>query len=204
MAEMTYEETFHGTNGDTQVDMMHQGQEWFPYYQEGNLRGISLPYGDGSKVMNVLIADDSTDQTAAELFAALSESEKNEFLQNVMNADEAYVEWLQMPKFNMSYSIDGFKEILESLGMQDAFDSGAADFTKIGEVYVSDVGHMAVLEVDELGSRAAAVTSVMVKEMAMLIEENPVRFVVDQPFVFTIQDKETGVILFMGQVRNLE
>ncbi len=204
MAEMTYEETFHGTNGDTQVDMMHQGQEWFPYYQEEQLRGISLPYGDGSKVMNVLIADENADQTAAELFAGLSESEKNEFLQNVMNADESYVEWLQLPKFQMNYSIDGFKGILESLGMQDAFDPGAADFSKIGEVYVSDIGHMAVLEVDELGSRAAAATDLMVSETSIIIEENPVMFIVDQPFVFTIQDKETGMILFMGQIQNLD
>lgn len=62
---------------------------------------------------------------------------------------------------------------------------------------------MAKLEVDELGSRAAAVTDIGIKNMSLLIDENPVTFTVDRPFVFFIQDKETGMILFMGEVRNL-
>lgn len=204
MAEMTYEETFHGADNDTQVEMMHQDSMWLPYYEAGHLRGISLPYGDGSKVMNILISDETSDQTAAQLFAGLSEEEKNEFLKNVTSAEEAYVEWLQIPKFNMSYSVDDLKEILQKLGMQDAFEAGVAELPALGEVYVTEVGHMAVLEVDELGSRAAAATNMMIAETALLIEEEPVRFIADKPFVFMIQDKETGMILFMGQIRNLD
>jgi len=55
-----------------------------------------------------------------------------------------------------------------------------------------------------MGSRAAALTEMMMKNCAVVQEENAVRFMVDQPFLFFIQDKETGMILFMGQVNDLE
>ena len=204
MAQMTTQEVFHGAQGDTTVDMMHQSELWLSYYEQGNLRGISLPYGDGSKVMNVLLPADGSGATAAELFAALSEEEKNAFLQNVMNAESSWVEMLQLPKFSMNYKVGDFKDVLESLGMTDAFCAGVAQFPGIGDVYISGAGHMAVLEVDEMGSRAAALTEMMMKNCALVQEENAVRFMVDQPFLFFIQDKETGMILFMGQVNDLE
>lgn len=203
MAEMTNEDVFHGASGDTQADMMHQSEIWLSYYEEGDLRGISLPYGDGSKVMNILLPAEGSGATAAQLFAGLSEDEKNEFLRNVMDAQASYVEMLQLPKYSMNYSVRNFTGMLERLGMTDAFDSTLAQFPGIGDIYVSDAGHMAVLEVDELGSRAAAVTSMMAKNCALVREENAVRFIVDQPFVFFIQDRESGMILFMGQVSEL-
>ncbi len=204
MAQMTTEEVFHGAQGDVIVDMMHQSELWLPYYEQGDLRGISLPYGDGSKVMNVLLPVEGSELTAAELFEALSEEEKNAFLQSVMKAESSWVEMLQLPKFSMNYKVGDFKAVLESLGMTDAFCAGVAQFPGIGDVYVSDAGHMAVLEVDEMGSRAAALTEMMMKNCALVQEDNAVRFMVDRPFVFFIQDKETGMILFMGQVNVLE
>lgn len=204
MAQMTTKEVFHGAQSDAMVDMMHQSELWLSYYEQGDLRGISLPYGDGSKVMNVLLPADGSDMTAAELFGALSEEEKNAFLQNVMNAENSWVEMLQLPKFSMNYKVGDFKSILESLGMTDAFRAGLAQFPGIGDVYVSGAGHMAVLEVDEMGSRAAALTEMAVKACALMREENAVRFMVDRPFLFFIQDKETGMILFMGQVNQLD
>lgn len=204
MAQMTTKEVFHGAQGDAMVDMMHQSELWLSYYEQGDLRGISLPYGDGSKVMNVLLPVDGSDMTAAELFGALSEEEKNAFLQNVMNAESSWVEMLQLPKFSMNYKVGDFKGVLESLGMTDAFCAGVAQFPGIGDVYVSGAGHMAVLEVDEMGSRAAALTEMMMKNCALVQEDNAVRFMVDRPFLFFIQDKETGMILFMGQVNQLD
>ena len=89
------------------------------------------------------------------------------------------------------------------MGMTDAFDSALAKFDKISDsTYVSDVSHTAKLEVDEEGSRAAAVTEITVAESAMEIEQR-IDFILDQPFLFFIQDKESGVILFMGSVNNL-
>ena len=207
-AEATFEQTFHGQNGDAEVPMMHQGELYLPYYEQGGLCGISLPYGDGSVVMNVLLPSEDAQQSAAELFGSLSATEKNDFLTTLMNHETLFVQSLALPKFTMDYSVPNMPQLLSGLGMEDAFIPGTADFSGMADpdaaaFYVSEVSHVAKLEVDELGSRAAAVTDIGIKNMSLVIEENPVTFTVDRPFVFFIQDKETGMILFMGEVRNL-
>lgn len=207
-AEATFEQTFHGQNGDTEVPMMHQGERYLPYYERDGLCGISLPYGDGSVVMNVLLPSEDAQQSAAELFGTLSATEKNEYLTTLMNSETRFVQSLTLPKFTMDYSVPNMPQILEGLGMKHAFVPGEADFSGIADpeasaFYVSEVSHVAKLEVDELGSRAAAVTEIGIKNMSLIIEDDPVTFTVDRPFVFFIQDKETGMILFMGEVRDL-
>lgn len=218
-AEGTCPQTFYGAEQESTVDMMHKGEFRLPYYEQDGLCGLSLPYGDGSKAMNLLIpvreegsgkagAESGTDgqqASAPELFCALSTEEKNEFLTNLMNADAAEIRRLQMPKFSMEYTVTELIGLLEEMGMVNAFDRMLAEFPGIGEVYISDAAHKAKLEVDELGSRAAAVTEYAVAAAADEPEEmESIEFIVDRPFVFTIQDKETGIILFMGQVNNLE
>lgn len=207
-AEATFEQTFHGQNGDAEVPMMHQGELYLPYYEQDGLCGISLPYGDGSVVMNVLLPSEDVQQSAAELFGTLSGTEKNDYLTTLMNSETRFVQSLTLPKFTMDYSVPNMSQILEELGMKCAFVPGEADFSGITDpqtsaFYVSEVSHVAKLEVDELGSRAAAVTDIGIKNMSLVIDENPVTFTVDRPFVFFIQDKDTGMILFMGEVRDL-
>ena len=207
-ANATYEQTFHGQTRDTDVPMMHQGELYLPYYEQGGLCGISIPYGDGSVVMNVLLPAVDAEQSAAELFGAMSDAEKNDYLMTLMNRESAQIWRLAIPKFTMDYSVRNMAQILEELGMENAFYSGLADFRGLAdpdttEFHVSDVSHVAKLEVDELGSRAAAVTEIVTKDAAAMLLDDPVSFVADCPFLFFIQDKETGMILFMGEVRDL-
>ena len=62
---------------------------------------------------------------------------------------------------------------------------------------------MAVINVNELGTEAAAVTDISMDKAAFWIEEPQLTFIVDHPFMYFIQDVETGTILFMGSVSNL-
>lgn len=207
-AEATYEQTFHGQTEDAEVLMMHQGELFLPYYEQGGLRGISLPYGDGSVVMNILLPAEGEAQSAAELFESLSDAEKNTCLTTLMNSEPGFVESLALPKFSMECSVPDMPQLLKELGMEDAFVPQMADFSEIMApdtmpFYVSEVSHVAKLEVDELGSRAAAVTDIGIKNMSLMTEENPIIFTADRPFIFFIQDKESGMILFMGEVRDL-
>ena len=207
-ANATYEQTFHGAKGESKVWMMHQGETYFAYYEdeETGLKGISLPYGEGeTKVMNILLplADDEAVSNVGELFYALDGKTKTGLLDKVMNADKQLIATLALPKFSMEYTIEDLPGKLQQMGIIDAFDPISADLSYIGEdIYVSDASHMAKIEVDELGTKAAAVTEICTKESAMMIE-NYIEFIVDRPFIFTIQDKESGMILFMGQVNEL-
>ena len=79
-----------------------------------------------------------------------------------------------------------------------------ADFSKIADgIAVSSVSHKAKVIVDENGTKAAAETDIIIKETAMMPPEETYNFIVDQPFVYVIEDQDTGMILFMGRVNDL-
>lgn len=204
-AAYTVDSTFHGADGDTEVPMMRNSGLWLAYYEADGMKGICLPYGnEESKVMNILIPSEDTEQPVWEIFDGWTYEQKELFLNTLMGAQERNVSILQLPKFQMEYTLEELNEVLMQLGMTDAFDITNAQFPGIGEeIYVSSVSHMAKIEVDELGSRAAAVTEIETKDAGAPYWEESVEFIVNQPFLFFIQDSETGMILFMGQAANL-
>ncbi|MGB3510172.1 MAG: serpin family protein [Microcoleaceae cyanobacterium] len=59
------------------------------------------------------------------------------------------------------------------------------------------------VEVNETGTEAAAVTSIIsMRSMSALITN--VNMIVNRPFFFAIIDNESGSILFMGEITNPE
>lgn len=203
--EATGQEPFYGKGGETTVDMMRNGAIYLSYYESDGIKGISMPYGDGSKVMNILLPIKDAGKPVEELFDSLSEDEKNQFLTKLMNSETSYIQSIWLPKFSMDYSVDGLIDILKEMGMVNASDWHLADFPGIGdEIYLDDASHVAKLDVDELGSRAAAVTELDTDAGSSMNMEESIDFIVNQPFIFFIQDKETGIILFMGQVNDFE
>ncbi|MBX9694741.1 MAG: serpin family protein, partial [Cyanobacteria bacterium] len=66
---------------------------------------------------------------------------------------------------------------------------------------ISSVLQKAFMEVNEEGTEAAAVTAVeMVMTAAQMEPEKPFEMIVDKPFFFALQDRETKSILFLGHV----
>ena len=63
---------------------------------------------------------------------------------------------------------------------------------------IADVLHQAFIAVDEKGTEAAAATAVVMRATAAPSDQVSLR--VDRPFLYLIQDTETGAILFMGRV----
>ncbi|MDY6932417.1 MAG: serpin family protein, partial [Halobacteriota archaeon] len=104
-----------------------------------------------------------------------------------------------IPKFTFTtrYSLN---ENLEEMGMPYAFTE-KADFSGIDGTYellIQSVVHQAFIDVNEEGTEAAAATGVSVGITSLPPE--PKTFRADHPFIFIIQEKETGTILFLGRV----
>jgi serpin B len=130
-----------------------------------------------------------------QLISGLSVAKFNEIKQSLSNRDNFDV---YLPKFKMTYGVKSLVTALKTLGMIKAFNA-EADFSGIADsIYVSDVLHKAVINVNEQGTEAAAAT-VVVLETAILQD----KFNANRPFVFLIVDDTTGSILFMGKAADL-
>jgi len=194
---------FNGLDSIRNVDMMCMSQEEYRYYSENGIRGIELPYGNGRLTMNVLIPEDTMNETIGDLYREISTDEMNAFLNKLDNVQKTVIGKLELPKFEMEYGMKSLNDALINLGMNTAFDESKADFGLIyDELFVSLVGHTAKIQVEEWGTKAAAVTAIECETTSALVEE-PLDFIVDVPFVFFIRDTQTGAILFMGEMNNL-
>ena len=108
----------------------------------------------------------------------------------------------KVPRF--SYETDSFsiKEKLQTMGMQDAFIEGIADFSGINgkrDLSLGDVCHKAFISVDEDGTGAIAATAV-VFATGSAPPAQPIELTVNRPFIFLIRDISTNTIIFMGSI----
>jgi serpin B len=105
-------------------------------------------------------------------------------------------------KFDTKYFMAG---VLIEMGMKAAFLADEADFSGMTgkkDLYINKVIHQAFVDVNEEGTEAAAATAVTMAYNGMTMPEKAKIFRVDHPFIFIIQERKTGNILFMGRVNN--
>ena len=115
----------------------------------------------------------------------------------------------KMPRLNFESDFP-LAETLKAAGLEVMFDPNSADFTKMQGIdgddvrlfYVSDIFQKTKLELDEYGTKAAAVTAAIVVGNAMPEPKEIRRVTLDRPFAFLIYDEQQGQIAFMGKVTN--
>jgi len=166
----------------------------FNYADTGDLQILELPYKGEEISMLILLPTENLD--AIGLTAEKLEEYNNQMTETKLDA-------IYLPKFEFDTKYF-MKNILSEMGMPTAFKWPDADFTGMhtpasveDRLFISQVIHQAYVKVDEKGTEAAAATAVIMKVSA--IEPRKI-FRVDHPFIFIIQEKETGNILFIGKV----
>ncbi len=176
----------------TPMMYMNPEKTSFNYASMEDLQILELPYKGEKISMLILLPTENLDVVEASLTA----EKLNEYKAQMK---ETKLESISFPKFEFD-SKYFMKEVLSNLGMPTAF-SDNADFsgmTGYKDLLISFVIHQAYIKVDEEGTEAAAATAVGMKELS--VSENV--FKADHPFIFIIQEKETGNILFLGKVVN--
>ena len=111
----------------------------------------------------------------------------------------------KMPKLNFEMSTV-LNDMLSSLGLDNLFSSNA-DFSGIADqnVNVDTILQKTKLELDENGTKAAAVTAVIMECMSAAVENEPIIKTVEltRPFAFLIYDRSNDEILFIGKVTSI-
>jgi serine protease inhibitor len=162
-----------------------------PFLLDADVQMVELPYADSAFAM-VLLApahggslDDLVPRLTPQRWATwLSELQPNRVM-------------LTVPKFRFDYGVR-LNDALDRLGMGIAFVPHRADFTRIADhddLHISRVQHKSFIDVHELGTEAAAATSVTMSVTSMPPE---LRF--DRPFLFAIHERSSGTLLFLGRV----
>lgn len=197
----TFDETFHSPSGDQTVPFMHLSDGYFQYVEYKGIQVLRMNYEGSDMAMDILIPADK-EQSVTELFNNLTFEEKQELYQKLSDSDEVLISALRLPRFEFATESIPLNDYLVRLGMVEAFSSNA-DLSLISEeAFISEIYHKTYIRVDENGTEAAAVTSVMVDRMA-LIEGDFIFFEADVPFMYYISDTSDGTVLFLGSMSSI-
>jgi serpin B len=176
------------------VPMMTQSGR-FAYTRQPGYQAISLPYGSGRYGMYLFLPDQSSSLRA--FLSGLTARSWTSMIAGLSPQRGT----MSMPKFNLHYTTT-LNSALSTLGMGIAFDAQRADFSAMARgprLAISEVRHATVMQVDEQGTKAAAVTSVGIRATAIQVD-NSFTMTINRPFFCAIRDETTGTLLFVASV----
>jgi len=192
---LTSEEDFNVTAKDkVKVGMMKRSgsNSKFNFYETVDLQMLEMPYKGGKLSMLLLLPPQGG---LKKLETQLSPEQLDAWKKGLYNRRVDVF----LPKFILTAKYM-LPDTLAKMGMPTAF-TDSADFSGMDgtkNLYIQKVVHQGFVEVNEEGTEAAAATGV-----AMGLKSMPMaapKFRADHPFIFLIQERETGKIIFMGRV----
>ena len=161
------------------------------YYENDKAVAFGRDYANGLNFIGILPNDQGD--------FSLEDLDIGELLKSQPEYDEVQC---KMPKLEFE-TTTVLNDILSGLGLDDIFSSDA-DFSGIADknVNVDTILQKTKLELDENGTKAAAVTAVVMECMSAAEEGEPIIKTVEltRPFAFLIYDRSNDEILFMGKV----
>lgn len=175
-----------------EVPMMHRTDAEVATATGEGFTMVRLPYGHDERFgMEVLLPDEGV--TLDELVGNLDLEVWQDAVDTLATST---LSQLALPRFELEWDAE-LNDALQALGIVDAF--GGGDFTPMSpdNPWLDTVVQKTYLRVDEQGTEAAAVTG---GEMRASAGPAPLR--IDRPFAFTVSDRETGTILFLGSVHD--
>jgi len=181
--------------GQAVVPLMHQ-TDFFGYREGSNYQVVRLPYKGNKLAMYVFLPNEGS--TPQDLLNSMNGTWWGQARTSGFPQAQGMV---ALPKFNLNYTAS-LVPALQALGMESAFTQ-EANFSGLSPqpLSVADVKQQAVVQVDEKGTLAAAVTTITV--IATVAPPPPsFEMIVNRPFLFFIQDEQAGSILFSGAVFN--
>ncbi|MGH9841109.1 MAG: serpin family protein [Blastocatellia bacterium] len=193
---LTQTRPFHMLGGrQKQTPMMAQSGNYL-YHRGDKFQAVSLPYGKGGVSLYLFLPDQGS--SLDDLLKSFSHRKWEEWINRFNDTPGD----LKLPRFKLDYE-STLNDALKALGMGVAFSQSEANFGGMRaerDLFISEVKHKAIVEVNEEGTEAAAATSVGVGITSVEVAPQRFTFTADRPFLMAIRDPQTGAILFMGAV----
>ena len=189
--ENTKEDDFFLIDKNIKKVQMMASNKKYKYYNGDSFQMIRMPYGRDKTAMYVFLPNEGIGIN--DFLNSLTRDLLNKYVSEAISTEAM----LKFPRFNIEYGAKSLVGSLTNLGMTNAFSADQSDFSGMApQIFISQIEHKAIIEVNEEGTVAAAATSLGMGETAM----KPVEFIVDKPFILFIRDDRTGNILFIGKI----
>ena len=195
---------FHVSDSETKKASFIGKTEGFKY--------LEVPFGDSSNDKLQLVELQYKGQSSMVILlppknktvnSVISEKSIYDLVKQVVAQNTRYIN-LTMPKFKFNVKSQ-MNQHIASLGAGDLFTDQAdlSGITGKANLKVSDIKHATAIEVDEYGTKAAAVTSIEIVPMSMNYHPDPpLELTIDRPFAFVIYDKNSKLPIFVGKLED--
>lgn len=193
--------TFTKEDGARQdVELMYSTEG--KYLEDENATGFIKYYKERKYAFVALLPNE--DVTVSEYINSLDGESLAAML---ANAESRTVE-TAIPKFETEYDTE-MSDILEAMGMSNAFNVTFADFSGIGDsteggIYISRVIHKTYIQVGEKGTKAGAVTAIETNDGSAGSPDEVKQVYLDRPFVYMLIDCETNIPFFIGTMMEVD
>ena len=188
-----------GTRQD--VDMMHS--EEYTYLEDHLATGFIKYYKDRRYAFVAMLPNEGV--TVSQYVDSLT----GEHLRELLNNPHDVTVFASIPKFETEYDIE-MSEVLQKMGMTDAFDWRVADFSRLGtynvdgmNIFINRVWHKTFISISEQGTRSGAATVVEIATGSAAPEMEYKEVILDRPFVYILIDCETNLPFFIGTMMNV-
>ena len=188
------ERTFYGTQGDQNVVFMNTHRN-MPFFENEHIQVVRLYYENGAGIYIIL----PLQQSATQFLSNFTQHQFNEISSNLSSKQGT----LMLPRFNVESELP-LMGILKTMGLDRYVPNLVYDSPNPTEI--GDVLQKALIEVDEEGTVAVAVTAFPIRAV-WHIEIETFEMIVDRPFVFVLYGEHADndrQILFMGMVNEVE
>nr|KAF6487271.1 serpin family A member 5 [Rousettus aegyptiacus] len=188
----TQKHAFHVTSEKVVRVPMMRREDQYLYLQDRSLgcKVVGVPYQGNATAFFILPSEGKMGKLEASLH--------QETLRKWLKTSTKRKLLLYLPKFSIESSFK-LENVLPKLGIRDIFTSHAdlTPLTNQSNIWVSEMVHKAVVEVDESGTKAAAATEVTFAFRSALMSSQTIMF--NRPFLmFIVENAEN--ILFFGKV----
>ncbi|CAF1109973.1 unnamed protein product [Rotaria sordida] len=211
-SELTTKENFTLSTGKLiQLQTMHLTSHFSYYYDKKHKsQWINLPYkGNNRYVLTLVLPDNDIELRVLEKLLRNSKILLNIFSLLDNRTRSLTRIKLSLPKFRIESTLDFVQYFKQYYNVKLPFDGDKADFslmssTRERDLFISKILHKSVIDVDESGTEAAAVTIIqMLSRSGMFLHEDPIELTFSRPFLFYLRDINIKVPLFVGRFTGL-
>jgi serpin B len=160
------------------------------YVEQTDYQAVRLPYVNQNVEMWVILPTEGR-------FNAVQDGLDSDLMNDIQQQAGMDDVTLVLPSFDIESELI-LNNLLAQMGLTQVF-CPAGNYSGIAEgggLCIDQAVHMATITVDEEGTEATAATLIAMPVSIM----QEVELVVDRPFIFAIVARDSGLILFLGQV----